>query len=532
MPSVKPPRLNSPYEGGRLSSKNAGIYRANQKKRNQPAQPTQPAQGFSAFDTPGMQSTSPDARQQGYLSRIRTQREKGINVPNPLEGGNIPQSNPFTGRAWKSGAEYNEFASTIGEAFQPIPDQDKINAWSKGNVLSRAGTPTDKNYGKNVPEMLFGSTSDGADAAVRRNMNTGLVSDTQKGEYQGMRKQVREKMANFLEGTMESVTVNQLEGVAGEVLRTAGPQMQSFVTAEIKREFGKHKKGREALAAMEAKYEQATFDTGNELFRGLTNDAQGEIRSRIAHYEAGILAPGESMEDIMNQVGMEGEGMSQGQLLSKRADALKQVYGLGQAAPGQAAPAVRGTIKTGEESAMPSVDLMDDDTIRLNVDSLKALPVQQRLDQINSFLKNPSGNVDAEYIARVEQMRDATIARLPPAIGEAITEKQTEGKPTPSKATDVLRGEYEDMDLPSFLSQDIKKIKSAISEFSAPAVDKLMDALGLSESERKTQHAKLVKSAEKQYRKHADSGDYHLIPTSWLKRHKKDFPDIPSNLLK
>ena len=409
------------------------------------------AQPQGAFAVPGQGNfgVSPATLEKQYTDSIRNRRLRGENVRNPLEGGKGPQVNPWTGKKFLSTGHYEAFASRVGEAFQPIPDQDKINAWREGNILSRAGTPRDKDYAQNVPKMFFGTVGEGQDAALRRNLNTPLTTDRDRSEYTTMRSEWREKAANLLESRMENMTPDQIENTAQELIRMGGAQIQDFAVSEVKRRLGKTQKGREALAAMEDKYNQSIHDTGNPLFSGLPETEQGAIRSQIAHYEAGVLPAGETIQSMGEEQGVMIGADTMKEDLQKRADALKQVYGIGQAAPGVAAPTVQGTVTgprgelrmlsdgtiLGEGESMPEpktgaerfaatvqgtmqsgngekINLMSDGTEQLDREWLESQPEEAQRAAVKSFLESHKrageSGLSNEYKKEMQQNLEKT----------------------------------------------------------------------------------------------------------------------------
>ena len=128
----------------------------------------------------------------------------------------------------------------------------------------------------------------------------------------------------------------------------------------------------------------------------------------------------------------------------------------------------------------------------------------------------------------------------------------TQKKRVPSSSTAVFGREIENINVPSWADPQIPSTKGrgvlppSISEFRkdfGKLESKVINALPKSVQDvlknianttevSDSEKSELITAAETRNKAKAERGDYHLIPTSWLKRHKDEYPDIPERLLK
>jgi len=389
------------------------------------------------------QSTRPDAVNADFSRNVRNARLAGGNVENPFASG-VPQVNPITGNAWNNQAEVDQVRQVYDDALSGnITDEEKIAAHAQRQILHKAGQQTDDpDFGKDVGDFFFGP-SEGGDAAVRRNRQTGLVGQAHGDTYKGDTSKWDAMAANMLTHKIQEMSVEQVKGATGELLKQGGSDMADHMRNRLKTLLGRSAKGKQALEQMKMERE-AKYMYGTEEYRNMDPKDRIIFDNELDRLDQGLPPPGMKDEEMAMIVASipkakEGETREIGDVFRAMAEQKRARYGLTEGGYQRPTfePSVVGTIEQGRPNVegkpmrgplAPSakIDMMSDGAFKLNRDSLASLSPDKMGAAIDDFIAKQGESADPAYIETLNRMREhlgaqTTVTSATDSGGEAVT---------------------------------------------------------------------------------------------------------------
>jgi len=513
------------------------------------AQPTNP------FYAPGYgqgtgSSTAPDQLRKTYFDYVNDLRNRGIDTPNPIDKTGMPERDPYSGQAWTpSGAA--QFQRDMAQAHRPFVGGEGLIKWEENFVYQRMnpGQATTTQHAGNflTTKGMF------ADDFALKNMNR--VSDNAKTAYKERCDEFDVAFSELLKRRGGSLTADEATGIAEELYSQFGDQigrhMQNRISTTLQRSTP------DVWQAIQ-KQKQEGMMMGNQTFRDRPKAEQAQIKLdldilRNAAEEgakANIPAPDAKVDpdakkkpmmpgippSIAARYGLDADGISPDVAFKS----IGKLFGLEARDQNPHEPKPMGTLQINKGV---KVEMMNDGTQRIDPSwAEKTTDPAQIKDAYQQMLdedKKATGEGGKPLLSPADRVRYQERADAYEKALSATTVQQGVSPTTkPAAQPNQPQRKAAKRFFPWLIDPPAVSGGNAIptnAEFNRD-MEKLkshfMDALGLSDSSRAEQHAKDTKNAEIRYREHAKTGDYHRIPTSWLKHHQGEYNDIPARLLK
>lgn len=494
------------------------------------AQPV--AKPRSPFYAPGGEngSTAPDVIRKSYFDYVNDMRSRGLDTPNPLDKTGMPERDPYSGQAWTpSGAA--QFQQDMAQAHRPFAGGEGLTKWEDNFTYQRMN-PGQATTAQHAGNFL---TTKGqfADDFAMKNMNR--VSDSAKTAYKERTHEFDVAFSELLTRRGGSLTADDATGIAEELYAQFGDQigrhMQNRISTTLQRS------NPDVWQEIQRRKEEGMV-RGNAIYKKQPDNVRNQI-----DLDMEILRnadPSTQVATIAERYGM-APGMTAGSLVAP----LEKLFGLKPEKSNPYEPTPIGNIQIGQGV---SVEMMDNGTQRIDPswaektnDPAKIMDAYRQMldedkkatDEGSRPLLSPADR--ARYQERADAYKKALSAptvqpNVSPTTKPAAQPSQPERKVVKAAKRDIPWL----VDPPALNTSGPNAIPT-MAEFKrdmAKLESHIMDAFGLSDSARAAQHEKDTKSAEASYREHAKTGDYHRIPTSWLKRHQGEYNDIPARLLK